>query len=105
MTIEARLDRAFKDAGLSVESVSFVDLADKATWRVQPPELQAAAQPIIDAFDVTAIVPPPLDPVAAAIEALVQHFDAMVTEHVVNGTIRQDLWRRRIRATAEQRSR
>jgi len=49
--IAARLDRALHAAGVLVTGVSIGDDANKATWTVQPPNLQGAAQPTIDAFD------------------------------------------------------
>lgn len=49
--IASRLDRAIKVAGVPIVGVSILDAADKATWTVTPADLQAQAQPIIDAFD------------------------------------------------------
>ena len=49
MELASQLLIALKQAGLAVESVSIVS-ADKSTWLVQPASLQAAAQPVIDAF-------------------------------------------------------
>ena len=46
-----RLDRALKLAGVAITGVSIGDDANRATWRVQPSSLQAAAQPTIDAFN------------------------------------------------------
>src|SRR3990167_5869359 len=48
------LSRALRAAGIPIVSVSIGDVTNKATWRVQPPELQPQAQPIIDAFDPSA---------------------------------------------------
>lgn len=50
-TLAARLDRAIRSAGVAITGVSIGSDADRATWRVQPPDLQAAAQPTIDAFN------------------------------------------------------
>ena len=50
--VAERLDRAIKAAGVAIAGVSIGDPANKATWTVQPANLQAAAQPTIDAFDV-----------------------------------------------------
>ena len=47
----ARLSRALVAAGVQIVGVSIGDLANKATWKVQPANLQGAAQPTIDAFD------------------------------------------------------
>ena len=47
----ARLDAAIRAAGVPIVGVSIGDPADKATWKVHPPELQASAQPTIDAFN------------------------------------------------------
>ena len=52
INIAGRLDAVLKAAGLAITGVSIGDLANKATWLVQPPGFQAAAQPHIDAFDV-----------------------------------------------------
>ena len=49
-SVAARLDRALRAANIAIVGVSITDEANRATWRVHPPELQAAAQPIIDAF-------------------------------------------------------
>ena len=43
-----RLDRAIRAAGIQIDGVS---PRPDGGWRVWPPEQQAAAQPIIDAFD------------------------------------------------------
>ena len=47
-----RLDRELKAAGLAIVGVSIGKGNDTTTWRVQPSELQAQAQPFIDAVDV-----------------------------------------------------
>lgn len=47
----ARLERALKAAGFPVVSVSIGNLNDRATWKVLPASLQAAAQATIDAFN------------------------------------------------------
>lgn len=54
MTIDvaAALERAIKAAGVPIAGVSIGDAANKATWAVRPPNLQAAAQPTIEAFNV-----------------------------------------------------
>lgn len=57
MDITARLDQDIKAAGVPITGVSIVDSSNKATWTVDPPELQALAQPVIDAFSLTE--PPP----------------------------------------------
>lgn len=49
--VAARLDAALKAAGLPILGVSIGDPANRSTWIVHPPDLQASAQPIIDAFD------------------------------------------------------
>ena len=48
MPIAARLDRAIRAAGIPITGISPLP---NGQWRVFPPEWQAAAQPIIDAFD------------------------------------------------------
>tara|TARA_R110000824_G_scaffold76509_6_gene193856 strand:+ start:2694 stop:3077 length:384 start_codon:yes stop_codon:yes gene_type:complete len=52
MNLAGTLDQQIRAAGIAIVSVSIVDAANKSTWTVQPPELQASAQPIIDAFNV-----------------------------------------------------
>jgi len=47
-----RLDRKLKAEGLAIVGVSIGNSTDTTTWRVQPSELQAQAQPFIDAVDV-----------------------------------------------------
>lgn len=54
--------RAIQAAGVPIVGMSFPDINNKATWRTNPPELQAQAQPTIDAFD-------PNDPAWARAEA------------------------------------
>jgi hypothetical protein len=49
--IAARLQRALTLAGHAVVAVSIPDPTTTATWTVQPSSLQAAVQPIIDAFN------------------------------------------------------
>jgi hypothetical protein len=51
----ARLTRVLQAAAVPVVSVSIGTEASRATWKVQPAPLQAAAQPLIDSFN-------PLDP-------------------------------------------
>lgn len=50
ITLAARLDQYVRAQGLAITGVSIGDTADRATWRVHPSDLQAAAQPHIDAF-------------------------------------------------------
>ena len=52
--IAAALDQAIRAAGVNIVGVSIGTPEDKATWTVQPPELEAAAQPVIDGFDIAA---------------------------------------------------
>ena len=52
MNIAGTLDKQLKSAGLPIVGVSIGSSADKSTWTVQPPELQAQAQPIIDAINL-----------------------------------------------------
>jgi hypothetical protein len=54
LNIAGRLDQQIRDAGVAIVGVSVTDTTDKATWTVQPPELQASAQPVIEAFDIAA---------------------------------------------------
>lgn len=51
-TLAARVTTAIKTAGVPIISLTIGETANKATWKVQPPELQAAAQPTIDTFNV-----------------------------------------------------
>lgn len=55
-----RLYAAIRAAGVMITGVSVFDVTNRATWTVVPANLQADAQPIIDAFT---IVPPPAMPV------------------------------------------
>lgn len=48
--LNAKLDAAVRAAGIAIEGVSIGSDTDRSTWKVQPPSLQAQAQPIIDAF-------------------------------------------------------
>ena len=51
MVLAARLDRALRAAGVPLDGVSIGSESDRSTWRVSPASAQAAAQPVIDAFD------------------------------------------------------
>lgn len=61
MNVAARLYQLCATAGHAIVSVSIARREDKTTWTVQPSELQAVCQPIIDAFD-------PADPAHEAAE-------------------------------------
>jgi len=79
-TIGARLETALKAAGHQIIGVSIGDYANKATWKVNPPSLQAACQALIDAFDpdATAVIDLELD---AEVKALMDNerlFSAIV---------------------------
>lgn len=74
--LTGRIDRAIKAVVPSILGVSIGDPANKATWRVQPASLQAAAQPTIDAFN-------PNDPAILAAER-----DAMITSEAARDIIR-----------------
>jgi len=50
-TLAIRVLRAITTAGIQAVSVSIGNPADKSTWKVAPTNLQAAAQPTIDAFN------------------------------------------------------
>lgn len=50
--ITERLTRVLKAAGVSIDGLSIINSLDKTSWFVQPRDLQAAAQPYIDAFNV-----------------------------------------------------
>lgn len=50
LSLAARLDTALRAAGLAITGVSIGVDEDRSTWKVMPRELQAAAQPVIDAF-------------------------------------------------------
>ena len=51
INIARLIDQLCRGAGHQIVGVSIGDAADKRTWRVSPSSLQAACQPIIDAFD------------------------------------------------------
>ena len=48
------LDSQIKAAGIAIISVSIGVSHDKSTWTVTPIDLQSQAQPIIDAYDMSA---------------------------------------------------
>jgi len=50
MDLNARVDRYLRNAGLAIESVSIGSPGERSTWTVQPPHLQSAAQPHLDAY-------------------------------------------------------
>lgn len=50
LNLAGRLDQAIRAANIAITGVSIGDFENKATWTVRPSTLQAAAQPIIDAF-------------------------------------------------------
>ena len=80
MNIAAQLDQAIKAAGVPIVGVSLGRLEDKPTWRVHPPELQAQAQPIIDAFD-------PDDPAHEQAELEAQATDALDRERLTSAVV------------------
>lgn len=51
-SVVAALDAAIRAAGVPIQGVAIGNLGDRSTWRVSPRELQAKAQPVIDAFVV-----------------------------------------------------
>jgi hypothetical protein len=55
VSLAARLDQALRAANIAITGVSLGEYDNKATWKVRPANLQAAAQPIIDAF----VIPTP----------------------------------------------
>src|SRR3990167_4976930 len=50
--LAGRLKAVIQAAGVAITDLSLPDMTNKATWTVQPPDLQAAAQSTIDSFDV-----------------------------------------------------
>jgi hypothetical protein len=54
MPVAMVVQNQVRDAGVPVISVSIGSRNDKSTWTVQPDSLQAAAQPIIDAYNIPA---------------------------------------------------
>ena len=54
LNIAQTLDQQLKAAGIAIVGVSIGDPTNKSTWTVHPPELQASAQSVIDAFDIDA---------------------------------------------------
>lgn len=52
-TIAQRVHEAIVSGGTAIVGISIGDPANKATWLVSPANLQNAAQPTIDAFDVS----------------------------------------------------
>ena len=76
----ARLHAAIVAAGVAITSVSIGRYADKATWKVTPATLQAAAQPIIDAFN-------PDDPAHVQAELATQATAALDTERLTSAVV------------------
>jgi|TARA_R110000824_G_scaffold54495_2_gene150409 hypothetical protein len=54
LPVAATLDAKVRASGIAIVGVSIPNIADKSTWYVQPSTLQSAAQPVIDAFDISA---------------------------------------------------
>ena len=52
LNIASTLHAQLVAAGIPIIGLSIGSSTDKTTWVVQPPDLQSAAQPIIDAFDI-----------------------------------------------------
>lgn len=50
MGIAARVQAAIQAGGVPIEDVSIGDKQVRSTWKIRPASLQAAAQPIIDAY-------------------------------------------------------
>jgi len=48
--LPSRLLAALRTAGLAVTNVRIGDVEKKASWTVEPANLQSSAQPVIDAF-------------------------------------------------------
>lgn len=78
--IAHRLDQALRAAGVPIAGVSIGRRDDITTWRVQPPHLQAQAQPVIDAFD-------PDDPAYRRAELAAQATDALDRERLTSAVI------------------
>ena len=57
MNVAEQLDKALRVAGLAIVGVSIGDPDTRWTWTVQPADLQAQAQPIIDALDLSVADP------------------------------------------------
>lgn len=51
MGLAAQLKTAIQNAGVAITDVAIGSDRDRATWRVRPEDLQAAAQATIDSFD------------------------------------------------------
>lgn len=75
MGLAGQVSRVLTQAGVIVESVSIGDAMDKRTWTVRPVNMQAAAQPHIDAFN-------PTDPSHALLEAQ-QELDQELAKKVI----------------------
>lgn len=112
--LTANLFRAIVAANVPIVSLSIGDPTNKATWTVQPANLQSAAQATIDAFD-------PNDPALARAEAdaavtadedvtvlipaLLKHWPAMQAEITATGKLNENLWTERITSTTRIRQR
>lgn len=110
MTLTERV-RAAVLATVPITDVVLADETDKSTWTVTPASLQAAAQPIINAFDLSAIgleqgdadadVDTAFDGVVGNIvEALLENFGAMQAE-AQDGALRVSIWEQRLRRRAK----
>lgn len=80
LNVEATIQDAIRAAGIPITGMRFPSIADKATWQVFPPSLQAAAQPIIDAFN-------PNDPAHDAAEQAAQATKAMDSERLASAIV------------------
>lgn len=105
-----RVHDAIVAAGVPITGVSIGSAANKATWFVTPTNLQSAAQPTIDAFNL-------LDPThlrgeadaevgadtlaADLLAAMLRHWPAIQAE-ITAGTYQEARWRERIVTTARQ---
>lgn len=75
MGLTAQVEAAIKGAGVAILGVSIGDAGNKATWRVNPENLQSAAQATIDTFN-------PADPAHEQAE-----LDRMIVAEIDNGRL------------------
>lgn len=94
ITLAARVDQYLRAQGLAIIGVSIADDANRATWKVHPSDLQAAAQPHIDAF-VLPTAQQILDEEASReadlriLRAIVMEIFAIIPAHAGKGTLIQ----------------
>lgn len=107
--LNEHVEAYLKSKGIAVVGVSLGDYANKATWKVNPPTMQAAAQPHIDAFnandpallaaDADATTDRLIDALADdLLTAILENFSTIAAEADA-GTLKNNIgtWKQRLR--------